>query len=179
MKITKLCYKFTILLLLPTTLISCSPSYLSTAQSPNDFSQLSVITLPKIDPKFRNQWTPQLEKEFQQRAAEIINFYADRESYGNGYGENEKRSYPRAMFDFLAGNKDKAIAFLQKEDPQAKKHQHTDGIDYYYCFTLKGQIRKYFLYGKFLDPAYKQRMFAGAKKWTQEDPLTRPHPVYG
>jgi hypothetical protein len=83
------------------------------------------------------------------------------------------------MFDFLAGNKDKAIAFLQKEDPQADKHQHTDGIDYYYCFTLKGQIRKYFLYGKYLDPAYKQKMFEAAKKWTQEDPLTRPHPLYG
>ncbi len=83
------------------------------------------------------------------------------------------------MLDFLAGNEEKAIAFLQQEDPQAEEHEHTDGIDYYYSFTLKGQIRKYFLYGKFLDPEYQQRMFEAGKKWTQEDPLTRPHPVYG
>lgn len=85
----------------------------------------------------------------------------------------------RAMFDFVAGNQQKALTFLQQEDPEADKHQHTEGIDYYYSFTLKGQIRKYFLLGEFLDPNYKKRMFEGAKKWTAEDPLKRPHPIYG
>ncbi len=94
-------------------------------------------------------------------------------------GENEKRSYPLAMFDFLAGNREQALEFLQSEDNEASDHQHTEGIDYYYSFTLKGQIRKYFFFGQFLNPDYKQKMFEGAKKWTEQDPKGRPHPIYG
>ncbi|HEY9750477.1 MAG TPA: hypothetical protein V6C63_17480 [Allocoleopsis sp.] len=128
--------------------------------------------------ELRNPWPPEWEQEFQQRAQQVIAFYKG-QKYGNNSGENEKRSYPYAMFDFLAGNRDQAIAFLQSEDKQAKDNQHTAGIDYYYSFTLKGQIRKYFLFGPFLDPAYKRRMFEGAKNWTKQDPNRRPHPIYG
>ncbi len=140
---------------------------------------IGLVRLPAVSPEFRNEWTPELEAEFQKRAQAIINYHANKKRYGNAYGENEKRSYPNAMFDFLAGNRSKAIEFLQAEDPQADQHQHTDGIDFYYSFTLKGQIRKYFLFGDFLDPEYKQRMYEGAKKWTAKDPLTNPHPIYG
>ena len=140
---------------------------------------IAAIPLPAVAPELRNVWSPELEAEFEQRAATIINHFSNPKGYGNGYGENEKSAYPRAMFDFLAGNRSRAIAFLEAEDPQPKNHAHTEGIDYYYSFTLKGQIRKYFLLGKFLDPAYKQRLFLGAKKWTERDPLTRPHPLYG
>ena len=141
-------------------------------------SYLPELKLPKVAPELRNSWTPELEAAFQQRAATIISYYTGR-GYGNGYGENEKRSYPQAMFDFLGGNRAKAMAFLQAEDPEVAKHQHTEGIDYYYCFTLKGQIRKYFLFGEFLAPDYKQRMYSGAQKWTEIDPIGRPHPIYG
>ncbi|MGF1482594.1 MAG: hypothetical protein ACFB4I_24485 [Cyanophyceae cyanobacterium] len=141
-------------------------------------SQPGGINLPAVDPQLENDWAPELEAEFQQRTAAVIDHYADQE-YGNAYGENEKRSYPKAMFDFLAGNRQRALKFLQSEDPEAQKHEHTAGIDYYYSFTIKGQIRKYFLLGEELDPAYRERMFRGAKAWTQTDPLTRPHPVYG
>lgn len=137
------------------------------------------IKLPNVEAKFRNYWTPQLEKEFQERATFIINYFANPENYGNGYGENEKRSYPRAMFDFLAGNREKAINFLQQDDPNLEDHAHTDGIDYYFSFTLKGQIRKYFLFRQFLDANYQKRMYEAAKKWTAKDPLTQPHPIYG
>lgn len=136
------------------------------------------VKLPNVDSKFQNPWTPELESEFQERAAAVIRYYAN-QGYGSRHGENEKRSYPKAMFDFLAGNRDKAIAFLQAEDPEAEKHQHTEGIDYYYSFTLKGQIRKYFLFEDYLNPDYKQRMYLGAKQWTEKDPLHRPHPKYG
>ena len=179
MKPSILSYTLSFLLFFCITLISCSSPLGKTTPVTKEISNISSLKIPEIAPKYRNQWTEELEENFQKRALKVINKFADIESYGNGYGENEKPSYPRAMFDFLAGNEKKAIAFLQQEDPQAEKHQHTDGIDYYYCFTLKGQIRKYFLYGKFLDTDYKQRMFEGAKKWTSEDPLIRPHPVYG
>ncbi|MGK7933108.1 MAG: hypothetical protein AB4041_16980 [Microcystaceae cyanobacterium] len=148
----------------------------SQAQDKNTFHG---ITLPIVDPEFRNNWTPELETAFQERATFIINYFANPESYGNGYEENEKRSYPTAMFDFLAGNKEKAIQFLEEDDPQPNNHAHTNGIDYYFSFTLKGQIRKYFLFGQFLHPNYKQEMYKGAKKWTEKDPLTQPHPLHG
>ncbi|WP_206755528.1 hypothetical protein [Trichocoleus sp. FACHB-262] len=131
-----------------------------------------------VERRLRNPWPSEWEQEFQQRAQQVIAFYQGKK-YGNNKGENEKRSYPYAMFDFLAGNRDPAIAFLQSEDKQAKDNQHTAGIDYYYSFTLKGQMRKYFLFGQFLDPAYKQRMLEGAKNWTKQDPNRRPHPIYG
>lgn len=127
--------------------------------------------------RYKNEWSPELEAEFRRRTNQAIQYYAGQE-YGNTFAENEKKSYALAMFDFMAENREKAIAFLQSEDAQVSDHQHTDGIDYYYSFTLKGQIRKYFYFGKYLDPVYKQRMFNGAKKWTEKDPLNRPHPIY-
>jgi hypothetical protein len=136
------------------------------------------ITASPMDERYLNPWTPALEEEFQQRANQVIRYYADK-NYGNTTSENEKRSYPRAMFDFLAGNRVESLAFLQREDDQAKEHRHTAGIDYYYSFTLKGQIRKYFFFGSFLDSRYRQRMFDGAKTWTAQDPYDRPHPLYG
>jgi hypothetical protein len=171
--------------LIAINLFGCSPrlSFSSSAKELDSPVAVSTsfqgVTLPKVEAKWQNPWTPELEAEFQQRAKEVLRYYSNIEKYGNGSGENEKSSYPRAMFDFLVGNRKKAIDFLQAEDPEAKKHQHTEGIDYYYCFTLKGQIRKYFLFGQYLDRAYKKRMFSGAKKWTQIDPNNRPHPIYG
>ncbi|NJO20353.1 MAG: hypothetical protein HC838_10380, partial [Spirulinaceae cyanobacterium RM2_2_10] len=133
---------------------------------------------PPDDPALSNAWPPALEAEFRQRAEQAIAHYADTD-YGNTHSENEKRSYAIAMLDFLAGNRDRALNFLQAEDVEAEVHAHTEGIDYYYSFTLKHQIRKYFLLGAELDPDYRQRMYAGAKAWTAEDPNRRPHPVYG
>ncbi|ACK66844.1 conserved hypothetical protein [Rippkaea orientalis PCC 8801] len=168
------------ILIVTATIFGCTtPSSLTKETEIFSPNQINQLALPEIDDKLRNPWTTELEEQFQERAQQIINYYANWKSYGNNHQENEKRSYPRAMFDFLAGNRQKAIAFLQREDPQAKEHEHTEGIDYYYSFTLKGQIRKYFLFGQFLDPAYKKRMFEGAKKWTKTDPLTTPHPIHG
>ncbi|MBD1887991.1 hypothetical protein [Coleofasciculus sp. FACHB-SPT9] len=155
-----------------------TPSSDASPSISKDANGLVQIQPLPVDPQFQNQWTPELEKEFQQRANEVIQYYTGKK-YNNNSGENEKQTYPHAMFDFLAGNREKAIAFLEKEDKQAKDNAHTDGIDYYYSFTLKGQIRKYFFFSKFLDSAYKQRMFDGAKKWTKQDPNGRPHPIYG
>jgi hypothetical protein len=158
----------------------------STTSTPRSQTPPTIITSPSgwvditpspVDSRYLNPWTPALEEEFRLRANEVIRHYAG-QNFGNTTDENEKRSYPKAMFNFLAGNRVEALAFLQREDDQAKEHRHTAGIDYYYSFTLKGQIRKYFFFGSFLDPHYRQRMFDGAKAWTAEDPYDRPHPLY-
>jgi hypothetical protein len=155
--------------------------FIISSHSLYSFSSDSITTIltAEIENQFLNPWTPELEAQFQQRAKEIIQHFANPESYGNLWGENEKQSYPRAMFDFLAGNRQKALDFLQQDDQQKKEQAHTDYIDYYFCFTLKGQIRKYFLLGKYLDPNYRQRMYNAAKIWTELDPLKRPHPIHG
>ncbi|PSF38137.1 hypothetical protein C7H19_06610 [Aphanothece hegewaldii CCALA 016] len=181
MKIGSKLKKRLIWVILPLFIASCTavvyPQFPSNPSTQT--TTVGGVELFAVDEKFRNQWTNELETQFQQRSKAIIQAFANPQQYGNTFQENEKRSYPNAMFDFLAGNRERAIVYLQQEDAQSKDHAHTNGIDYYFSFTLKGQIRKYFLFGSFLDPAYRQKMYDGAKQWTQEDPLTRPHPIYG
>jgi hypothetical protein len=176
MKIPKIIRGLSLIIL--AFIISANVSQFTSATVATDAENgLIKIETLAIEPKYQNPWSPELESEFWQRANQAIQHYAG-QNYGDTFAENEKRSYALAMFDFVAGNREKAIAFLQSGDAQSSDHQHTDGIDYYYSFTLKGQIRKYFYFGKYLDQAYKQRMFDAAKKWTEKDPLNRPHPIY-
>ncbi len=140
-----------------------------------------VRPLP-VPEELRNPWPAQWEEEFWRRANHAIRHFdtGGKGRYGNTFFENEKASYPKAMFDFLAGHRQPALKYLQEEDVQAGSwHKHTAGIDYYACFTLKGQMRKYFFFGQYLDPNYRRRMYDGAKAWTATDPLEQPHPVFG
>ncbi|MEI2583063.1 hypothetical protein [Scytonema sp. PRP1] len=116
-----------------------------------------------------------MEAEFQQRSKYVTKKLSG-SNYGNTAFEGEKKSYPKAMIDFLAANQQKSISFLQSEDADAKSHAHTLGIDLYSGFTLKSQVRKYFYFGKYLDPAYRQRMKQAMQIWTEVDPLTRRFP---
>jgi hypothetical protein len=140
---------------------------------------IRVVPRP-VDPKFNNPWPPEWEKSFQARVQHTVKHFATNRLGGTSYGESEKDMYPRAMLGLLNGRRAEALKVLQSEDAQAKEdHQHTLGIDYYWCFTLKGQVRKYFYFGDDLDPAYRQRMFDAAKIWTAEEPLRRAHPKHG
>ncbi|MDA1138630.1 MAG: hypothetical protein O3B01_08610 [Planctomycetota bacterium] len=141
-----------------------------------------VVSVPVPD-DLKNPWPAEWEKEFQARAERVLNGMCAKEKAaglgGRTYFESEKRAYGFLMAHALAGTKDVAIKELQKEDVQAKEwHSQTSGIDYYACFTIKHQMRKYFLFGDKLDPAYKKRMFDGAKAWTEKDPLRRPHAAF-
>jgi len=142
-----------------------------------------VVPVP-VPEHLRNSWPAEWEKEFQARAERVLNGMCAKEKAaglgGRTYFESEKRDYGLLMAHAMAGTKDVAIKEPQKEDVQAKEwHSQTAGIDYYACFTIKHQMRKYFLFGDKLDPAYKKRMFDGAKAWTEKDPLRRPqrHPL--
>ena len=172
--------KFLSLTGLSLTLLLTSCQSTKPAHSESNLAQVSLHSSPtlQLETSPQEPWNQSLEQEFQQRGQQAIQYYQNR-AYGNTDGENEKRSYPFAMFDFLAGNRQKAINFLQSPDQQEQDNAHTLGIDFYYSFTLKGQIRKYFDFGKYLNPAYQQRMFQAAKIWTSQDPYQRPHPMYG
>lgn len=146
-------------------------------------SVLAAAGLPAPWPAeagLNNPWPAEWEREYQLRVRHALDVWRTKKPGGTTYGESEKALYPAAMFAFLNGQTNQALKTLQEEDNQAKSdHAHTLGIDFYWCFTLKGQVRKYFYFGRWLDPAYKQRMFDAAKIWTEQDPLHRPHPRYG
>ena len=124
-----------------------------------------------------NRWPAELEAEFQKRAHDIITRQRKTTKPSvNTYFENEKRTYGYVMAHILGGDMDKALENLQGQDHQHKVwHRETDGIDYYACFTIKHQMRKYFYFGDLLEPDYRKLMFSGAKKWTAKDPMRRPH----
>ncbi len=130
-----------------------------------------------VPEELRNPWPPELEAEFQLRAASIIAAQTrDNKPGVNTYFENEKRTYGYLMAHLLGGNSETALEFLQARDHQHEEwHRETAGIDYYACFTLKHQMRKYFYFGDLLEPAYRKQMFEGARRWTTQDPMGRPH----
>ncbi len=133
---------------------------------------------PAMPDKLTNPWPDDLEKEFWERANTSIQAY-DGQGYGGTFFENEKRSYPIAMMDFLAGNQENALEFLQAEDADAKRwHAHTEGIDLFPSFTLKAQMRKYFYFGEFLDGDYRKRMKKAFGKLTTKEPLRRKHAAF-
>lgn len=129
-----------------------------------------------LEARFRNPISEDDEAAFQQRARYVIESQARMNvSAGNTYFENEKRTYGYLMAQVLA-RRGGAVADLQREDAQADEwHRETGGIDFYACFTLKHQTRKFFYFGDLLDGAYRQRMFDGAKVWTTQDPMRRKH----
>ncbi|MFP4107216.1 MAG: hypothetical protein ACLFVU_14180, partial [Phycisphaerae bacterium] len=140
-----------------------------------------IIAHPKpIDKKFKNPWPDKLEEEFRDRVSDLIEKdAADGVQGGNTHFENEKRMYGHLMTEVLGGHAEEAMKRLQGEDAQAKSwHKKTEGIDYYACFTIKQQTRKYFYFGDLLRPEYRKRMYKGAKTWTEKDPHRRPHHSY-
>ncbi len=139
-----------------------------------------TVTPWPVDAKLRNPWPAALEEEFRTRGDFILRRQSEKPMTGaNTYFENEKRTYGLLMAQVLGGRAQTALAALQAEDAQAREwHRETAGIDYYACFTLKHQLRKYFFFGDFLEPAYRQRMFEGGRRWTEQDPLRRPHYAY-
>lgn len=142
-----------------------------------------TIYLHRAVPKeLVNRWPAETEAGFQQRARRTISAQSTIKAGVNTYFENEKRSYGYLMAHVLSEKSDKvsaALKALQTQDHQHQEwHRETEGIDYYAAFTIKHQMRKYFYFGELLDPAYKKRMFQGARKWTAKDPMRRPHYAY-
>ncbi|MFP4192499.1 MAG: hypothetical protein ACLFU6_10555 [Candidatus Hydrogenedentota bacterium] len=133
-----------------------------------------------VPERLANPWPDAWEDQMWRRAQPAIERYGEEPPRGGTFGENEKNYYPRAMFNIMARNRERGLEALQEEDNQADDHHaHTLGIDYYWTFTLKGQMRKYFYFGPYLDEDYRQRMYDAAEIWTEEDPAEREHPRFG
>lgn len=144
-----------------------------------DASGRVVFRAKPIDDRFRNAIPAAEEDAFQARARAVIEAQGKMKvAAGNTYFENEKRTYGYLMAQVLAGRAG-AISDLQLEDAQAKEwHRETSGIDFFACFTLKHQVRKFFYFGEMLSPEYRDRMRTGAKSFTSQDPLKRAHSAF-
>ena len=90
----------------------------------------------------------------------------------NTHFENEKYALGQAMARAVAGD---PVGFskLYEEDHNRDWHARTAGIDYFACFVIKHQPRKYFHFGPLLPPEYLARMKEGARLWTEIDPNRR------
>jgi len=140
--------------------------------------RLRIHPLP-VAPALRNVWPEAWEEKFRDRVhASLQASDIPPGKYGGTFFENEKASYPQAFIGFLKGQRKEALKFLQQDDDAAWSKQLTMGVDWFPSFTIRGQVRKYFFFGQYLEPAYRQRMFASAQVWTEVDPLRRPNPFW-
>ncbi|NET73984.1 MAG: hypothetical protein F6K62_24520 [Sphaerospermopsis sp. SIO1G2] len=152
---------------------------MSAVESPNTASARDLVintetttrVLPRYpDPSVENEWPQQYWDFFHDKVHRFGQAFKGKSNARND-GEGEKWGLPETFGAFIGGSYDDALAAMQVEDGQATRdHAHTNGIDFYWCFTLKGQVPKYFYYKPDLDPAYRQRMFDGGKAWTAQDP---------
>ena len=143
------------------------------------------VAHPPIPKEHANKpWPEELEAAFSKRASHLVSL-SKAPARVSTTGEHEKWTYPALMFNYLAGLTEHALKGLQAPDQQAGDHRGTDGFDFYWCFTLKGQARKFFYFGDELGPDYRKAMLEGARKWTADDPkpslelihlLSRPDP---
>ncbi len=131
---------------------------------------LIKVRPPEVDPKLQNDaWPKDLEEGFWKRANHAIGCYAGAGG-GATTGEHEKWGYPKSLFAILAGNRDPAVGYLSAKDGE---QMQTLGVDFYWCFCLKNQPRKYFQYGKewgIIPETHLELMRKAAAIWTKEDP---------
>lgn len=129
------------------------------------------IIQPVQDPgDFANPWPEKWEEAFRARREKAIKPFQGAAN-SRTTDEHEKWGYPDNIGAWLAGDRQAALQGLQAEDLQAgRDHGWTSGIDLYWCFTLKGQVRKWFEFGDQFQPAYQKRYRDAMKTWTTEDP---------
>jgi hypothetical protein len=159
---------------------AAEPSPVASGERVERVAEQTLIHPYPVDVKFLNDVTQDEEQGFQNRINHALTTYKDAfggGKYGNAYFENEKQSYPNAFIDFINGNREPALKFLQSDDIDGW-NSHTLMVDWYPCFTIRSQTRKYFFLGQYLDPAYRQKMFESARIWTEQDPLRRPHAAF-
>ncbi len=120
--------------------------------------------------EFANPWPEAWEKEFRARREKAISPFKGAAN-SKTVDEHEKWGYPDNIGAWLAGDRDAALKGLMAEDLKAGgDHAWTSGIDLYWCFTLKGQVRKWFEFGDQFPSAYQDRFRSAMKSWTEEDP---------
>jgi len=119
---------------------------------------------------FANPWPETWEAEFRARREKAIAPFKGAANQKT-VDEHEKWGYPDNIGAWLAGDREAAVRGLMAEDLKAgSDHAWTSGIDLYWCFTLKGQVRKWFEFGDQFPEPYQERFRSAMSTWTEEDP---------
>jgi len=138
----------------------------------------TVVTYLPMEDRFKNPWPADWEDAFWDRANHSLAAAGDANGrYGNPSFENEKQMYPNAFIDFMKGNRKPAIDCLQAPDCDYWNDQ-TLMVDWYPCFTIRSQVRKFFFFGQYLSPEYRKTFLESARLWTEQDPLRRPNKAW-
>ncbi len=143
-------------------------------------AQGRIVPVPiPLPAGFANPWPAEYEDAFRTRADAAIRAYAKKHPGGTA-DEREKNTYPVNCMSFLAAGatsdpagdaeRKASIAMLCAPDGEAGQNAETKGVDFYYGFTIKGQMRKYFFFGQHLDPAHLALMKTGAAALVATDP---------
>jgi hypothetical protein len=125
---------------------------------------------PVNDPgRFENPWPASWEAAYDQRVTEALAKFTNVSN--RTAGEHEKWSIPTTMGTWYNTPSAEAITALQTQDLESKRdHQHTHGIDLYWCFTLKGQVAKWFTHKDRFTPEYQRQFSKAIHAWTESDP---------
>ena len=131
---------------------------------------IKKVHYPQPSERWANPWPAEYERAYWERAQPIISHFAG-EVKSTTHLESEKESIPSTILAYLAADSDAeraraldALTTLDGEQP------HTQGIDLYWNFTLKGQMRKLYLFEPMLPEEYVQRFDKAAKVWSESDP---------
>ena len=129
----------------------------SAAERVSEVDGLIVVEPRYSTEGINNPWPASYMPGYLQRADTSIRMFQGKSAH-NTSGEHEKWNYPRSVGAWLAGDRVEAIAALQAQDIDKGDHAWTNGIDLYWCFTLKGQVQKFFYFEHDLEPAYREQM---------------------
>ena len=126
------------------------------------------VNVPERPAAYVNPWEEEREAEYWKRATPLI-MANQGKIRTDTPGEHEKWSIPQTILAYLAGTPGAAEALQVGLEPESADHEATLGVDLYWSFTLKGQMRKYFSFQPVLDEAYVERFRRAGDIWTESD----------
>lgn len=126
------------------------------------------VNVPERPAAYVNVWDEAREAAYWERATPLI-MANEGKIRTDTPGEHEKWSIPQTVLAYLAGTPGAAEALQVGLEPQSDDHAATLGVDLYWSFTLKGQMRKYFFFQPVLEKGYVERFRKAGGIWTETD----------
>lgn len=120
---------------------------------------------PEIPAADRNPWPAEWEEAFRIRARDLV--AQGEHPAPDAVWKSEKSG--GGFFAFIKGRRAAAERSLRLQPPPPFA-DHTNGIDFYWCFHLEKQPRIHFQFGRFLGEDFQAQLRLGAQLWTAEDP---------
>ena len=126
---------------------------------------------PSIPAQLKNHdWPREAEEAMMERFQALVTQATERRPFGRGYREQNARPLADQLLLLFSDYQQRSLKILQSGELEGEAHEWTEGIDFYWSVTLPSKIRKYFYFRDLLEPDYRQRMYYGARRWTEDEP---------